>query len=104
MVSSSAGAKRADVRVPLLGDGLEGVEAGESAREDRVRLFGVELGVTSDGRPRLLPDDFEAGDDFAAVDVDAARLAAAASIRARFVPFFAGALVFAGAFGNGCGR
>ena len=88
--------------MPLLGGGLEGVEVAESASDDLVRLEGVELGVTSDGRLRLLPDDFDAGDGLAAEE--AARLAAAASILARLEPFLAGVRGLTGALGWGSGR
>lgn len=79
------------------------MEAAESASEERVRLDGVELGVTSEGRLRLLlDDDFVAGEAFAAPET--ARRAAAASILARFEPFLAGARVLTGGLGSGSGR
>lgn len=90
------------MRVPRLGGGLDGVDAEESASEDRVRFDGVELGVRSDDRPRFAPDAFGADDDLATEE--AARLAAAASNLARFMPFLAGTLALAGAFGAGSGR
>ena len=92
------------MRVARLVGGLDGVEVAESASEDRVRLEGVELGVASEGRLRLVPAGFEAEGGFSAPEAEAARLAAAASILARLEPFLAGGRDLAGRSGRSSGR